>query len=140
MKYKICFLLAIGTLLLACAPAFQYVGKSYPATTQVDIFFSTKDVKKPFELMGTINGTISQSSDFNKLMEKLKKEAGKQGADAVIIEGIELIPNSTQDSTATEKGGNLVSQSLINSHYRVNYNNPSNRAYDELKGQLIKYK
>jgi hypothetical protein len=126
-------------LMLGCASSFQYTGKSYPATSQVDIFFSTKDVKKSFEVMGTINGTIGQSTDFNQTMEKVKKEARKQGADAIIIEGIELVQNSP-DSTATEKGGMLVNQTLVSSHSKINYGYPSNRQYDELKGQLIKYK
>lgn len=140
MKIKLIAFFSLVLLMLACATPFQYVGKSYPATSQVDIYFSNKDVKKAFEVMGTINGTVGESADFNQTMEKLKKEARKQGADAVIIEGIELIPNNAPDSTATEKGGNLVSQSLINSHYKVTNGSPSNRAYDELKGRLIKYK
>jgi hypothetical protein len=140
MKIKLVSFFSIGLLMLGCATPFQYVGKSYPATNQIDIYFSTKDVKKAFEVMGTINGPVSQSADFNQTMEKVKKEARKQGADAVIIEGIELIPNNPADTVATEKGGNLVSESLINSHYKMTYGGPANRAYDELKGQLIKYK
>jgi hypothetical protein len=140
MKIKLIAFFSIGLLMLGCATSFQYVGKSYPATSQVDIYFSTKDVKKAFEVMGTINGTVGENADFNQTLEKLKKEARKQGADAVVIEGMELIPANKPDSTATEKGGNLVSQSLINSHSKLTYGNPQNRAYDELKGQLIKYK
>jgi len=124
--------------MLGCATPFQYTGKSYPVTTQVDIYFSPNDVKKPFEVMGTIEGTLSQSSDFNQTMEKVKNEARKQGADAVIIAGIELIPTPT-DSTATEKGGELVNQSLVGSHTKINYGTPT-KSYDQLKGQFIKYK
>jgi hypothetical protein len=124
--------------MLGCATPLQYVGKSYPPTSQVDIFFNSHDVKKPFEVMGTIEGTFSQSSDFNQTMEKVKKEARKQGADGVIISGIELIPTAT-DSSATEKGGQLVNQSLVGSHTKINYGSPS-KSYDQLKGQLIKYK
>jgi hypothetical protein len=126
--------------MVGCASSFQYVGTSYPATSQVDIFFSAKDVKKAFEVMGTINGTIGQSADFNQTLEKVRKEARKQGADAVIIEGIELVTSNTADSTATEKGGILVNQTLVSSHSKINYGSPSNRPYDELKGQLIKYR
>ena len=138
MKYLIFYSLFFSILALGCATPFQYTGKSYPPTAQVDIYFRTTDVKKPFEVMGSIEGTLSQSSDFNETMEKVKKEARKQGADAVIIYGIELIP-STPDSTATEKGGQLVNQSLVGSHTKINYGNPS-RSYDQLKGEFIKYK
>jgi hypothetical protein len=137
---KIHAFLGASLLLLGCASSFQYVGKSYPSTSQVDIFFNTKDVKKAFEVMGTINGTIGQSADFNQTMEKVRKEARKQGADAVIIEGIELVTNDTADSTATEKGGTLVNQTLVSSHSKLNFGSPANRPYDELKGQLIKYR
>jgi hypothetical protein len=125
-------------LIFGCATPFQYTGKSYPSTTQVDIYFRSTDVKKPFEVMGTIEGTLSQSSDFNQTMEKVKTEARKQGADAVIISGIELMTPAA-DSTATEKGGQLVNQSLVSSHTKINYGTPT-KAYDQLKGQFIKYK
>jgi hypothetical protein len=130
----------LNLLLLGCATSIQYVGKSYPPTTQVDVFFSPKDIKKPFEMMGTMSGTIGHYTDFNQMMDKIKGEARKRGADAVIILGIQEQENNPVDSSATEHGGELVNQSLVASHSKIYYGTPSSKPGTEFKGEFIKYK
>ena len=80
--------IAAGCLLLlsSCAPArVAYIGRNYTPTTQVDLFFNTKDVKKPFEVMGKVNSEDYAFRDPQKIQEKIMTEARKRGADAVII-------------------------------------------------------
>jgi cell shape-determining protein MreC len=140
MNIKTCLILSIISFSIGCNSSLHYTGRSYPATEQIDIFTSPKEIKRPYEVMGTIDGKMSQFADFNQLMEKLKKEAKKQGADAVLILGLKEQNTKTQDSTSSEQGGSVNNQELIGSHSKLELVSPENVPYNELKGQFIKYK
>lgn len=82
-------LLAFG----ACAPKVIYVGKFYPATSKVDIYYSKDDVGRNYETMGHAVAEPSwpysgSSKALQKSVNKLQEDAVIKGADAIIVEGI----------------------------------------------------
>ncbi len=82
-------LAALAALLLTACAHIDYVGRTYPPTNKVDLYFHESDVDVPFEVMGTV---IARAPDFigaEKLQRKLMKKAGEKGADAVVITGLE---------------------------------------------------
>jgi len=87
MKWKnawILALLAVG----ACAH-IDYVGKSYPETSRVDLFFSEEEVTRPYELMGKVIATGGDEVSAEKMQDQIMDKAQKKGADAVVITGLD---------------------------------------------------
>ncbi len=108
MKIKIFaapFVIIYCICLTSCGPSIQYIGKSYPPTTNVDLFFNPADVKKPYETIGKVDGKAWPLTGFDKIQESIEKEAKKRGADAVIItRSGEQVVASTNSSTTTAAG------------------------------------
>ncbi len=78
------------TLLLAGACAHvDYVGKSYPETARVDLFFTEDEVGRPYELMGKVIATGGDGVSAEKMQDQIMDKAQKKGADAVVITGLE---------------------------------------------------
>ncbi|WP_153796199.1 hypothetical protein [Foetidibacter luteolus] len=99
------FLILVLTLLIAgCGPTVQYIGRNYTPTANVDIYFSTTDIKKSYEVMGKIDGQSMFFDDFQKIQDKITDEAKKRGADAVLIYDMEervIATSQNTNSTST---------------------------------------
>jgi hypothetical protein len=51
-KGKIIVFSLLAFVLSGCS--INYIGKYYPPTTKVDLYFSSKDIKQPYEVMGKV--------------------------------------------------------------------------------------
>ena len=76
-------LLAIG-----CAPV-SYIGNSYEPTNNVDIYFSADDIKMEYTVIGHALGADGWQKNQKRIKEALIKDAKENGADAVLITGME---------------------------------------------------
>jgi hypothetical protein len=92
---------AVGIFLLlfigACAH-IDYVGKSYPRTARVDLFFAEEEVTQPYELMGKVIATGGDEVSAEKMQDKIMEKAQEKGADAVVITGLERYQSGEQTS------------------------------------------
>ena len=66
----------------------EYVGKTYPPTSSIQVFYAMKDVPKPNEVMGKIHFETFGGKSNEEIINDLKVAAMKQGADAILIDGI----------------------------------------------------
>ena len=69
-----------------CA-TIDYVGNSYPSTGSVDIYYSDDQVEQNFEVLGH---AVGFREGHETIINKLISEAKIQGADAIIITGIDV--------------------------------------------------
>jgi hypothetical protein len=92
----------IVLFLIGCATV-DYVGDSYPATSNVDIYYSNEQVAQNFEIFGH---AVGYREDHNTIISKLIIDAKAKGADAIIITGIDV---DNADISSTKK----VEASLI---------------------------
>ena len=76
-------LLAIG-----CAPV-SYIGNSYEPTDNVDLYFSVDDIKMEYTVIGHALGADGWQKNHKRIKEALIKDAKENGADAVLITGME---------------------------------------------------
>ncbi len=68
------------------------VGKTYVPTDHVDIFFSTDEIKRPYETMGKIRAEIGDMlMTFGQMERNLVKEAMARGADGIVIEEMKTV-------------------------------------------------
>ena len=82
-------LLMAAVLCLAGCATVDYIGREYPPTTHVDIFFSLDDVEQEYEVMGHIVATGNELVSAEKIQEKMLETAREKGADAIVILGFE---------------------------------------------------
>jgi len=73
-------------ILLSACTTFDYVGRSYTPTVQVDLYLDPADIDRPYEVMGMANVRDRGFANFERLQERAMSEARKKGADAVLIE------------------------------------------------------
>lgn len=74
----------------AVAPDKNYIGKSYPSTTEVEVFLDWNDLPQPYETMGCIVidgiGALGSSADTPaRAQQQIERIARQKGADAVVI-------------------------------------------------------
>jgi len=104
-------ILAIALLLATGCTKIDYVGKSFPATTDVEVFFSMDDVHREYDVMGHLSATANDMVSAEKMQEDILKKAREKGADAVVILGLERYATSspatwsqTTETEATKSG------------------------------------
>jgi len=91
---------ALVFALSACAHV-DYVGRTYPPTSKVDLYFDERDVRPEYEVMGQVIARANDLVSAEKLQSKIMKKAGEKGADAVVINGMDRY--KTGESTSYEE-------------------------------------
>jgi hypothetical protein len=122
-------------LLTGCAPTAEYLGKTYPPTTNVDLYMNADEIKKGYEVMGemTVKGQLG-SKNAEDMQAKLMEEAKVKGADAVLIEALEEVVTGTTSSTTG---------SVKDDKKGTTYNEQTRTTESKdkiLKAKLLKYK
>ena len=86
----IVLILSMVLFLTACGSDIEvdYLGDSYPSTSDVDVYFSEDDITEGYLVMGraTVDG-----SDAEALQEKLIEKARENGADGIIFEAFDRV-------------------------------------------------
>jgi len=85
MRYY-CLVISFCLLLTACSLAPVYYGSKLKPTTSIDIFYSVKDVRRHYEVIGFF--TIHNYPE-STIKRSLTKYAKSVGADAILIVGFE---------------------------------------------------
>jgi hypothetical protein len=81
-------LFACFALMAGCTTT-DYLGKTYPPTQHVDVFFSSQDVKHPYEVMGEMRAEADDIVSYESMQQKLVQEAMQKGAAAILIEKLD---------------------------------------------------
>jgi hypothetical protein len=83
--------LALLVLLASGCVSVDYVGKSFPPTSHVDVYYSAADVKRPYTTMGEVRAQVEAipfTNSSQQLQEKLIAEARSRGADGIVLGGL----------------------------------------------------
>ena len=82
MKKYIFIIISACLLLSACGQPITYIGDSFKPTASVDVFYSPRDIKRDYKVIGHIK---SQYYAQNSAKRKLIKFAKNAGADAIVF-------------------------------------------------------
>lgn len=93
----LCCAMVTMALVAACATT-DYVGRRYAPTMGVDVYFSLAEVKRQYEVMGIAQTRGDQSMEAQSIQEQLEKDAMAAGADAIVIEGMEVVETGSTSS------------------------------------------
>ena len=98
----------------------DYLGKTYPPTQHVDVFFSPQDVKRTYEVMGEIRAEGDDIVSYEAMQQKLMQEAMQKGADAILIAkldttetGYTTVENKTADKEKKKKQQRTSSSTTV---------------------------
>ncbi len=132
---KILSFLTLIVLMMSCV-CTDYIGKTYPSTTHVDIFLSEADIKQEYEVMGEIT---AESDDMmftsaEKMQEKIVEKAKQKGADGIILSSLE---KKTTGEETTNTAETNYSKDRVKSKEK---SETSVKERKELRAKLIKYK
>ena len=89
-KYTVS-LLALLVLFIAACAKIDYIGQSYPPTTQVDLYFSEQDIREDYQVMGHVIAQAHEGISIENLQKKLEAKAREEGADGIVIHGFDRI-------------------------------------------------
>jgi hypothetical protein len=100
--YKSIMFLLVVLFFTACSH-FNYIGDSYAPTKDVAVYFSEKEIKAKYKIMGhaVVAGKMFVSID--DLKERLIQEARDNGADAVLIKDIDRDAEPEDEGFDAEK-------------------------------------
>ena len=88
MNKKLLTFYILLSFFYACSHV-NYVGKTYDQTDNIDVYFSESDASKDYEVIGHAISAGQIFISVEELREKLVEEAKLNGADAIIITGID---------------------------------------------------
>jgi hypothetical protein len=131
-------LILVAVLAAAGCTKIDYVGKEYPPTADVEIFFSLDDVKEDYEVMGHLTATADDFVSVEKMQEDIINKAREKGADAVVIFELDRFASggSTSWSETTEN-----KETLDGSRTTVSGSSSSStEEKKEIRAKLLKYK
>lgn len=132
-EFNLLVQLLVIPLLFSCAQS-NYVGKTYPPTTNVDLFLEEQSITRQYELMGHIIVDGSDIISAEKLQEKMVEEAKNKGADAVLILGLEEI---LTESATTTSGTSSKDEKGDKRYQERTYTSTSKQKI--LKADFLKY-
>ena len=129
--------LSLSLLLLTGCMTVDYVGTTYPSTTQVDLFFDEADIEADYTVMGElrVEGDNHLFMRSEKMQRKLMEQARRRGADGILFAPVAIrVTGETEETTGTatvdEKGREWSSSSTTATAQEVK----------ELRGLLLKYR
>ena len=125
-------------ILVAGCTKIDYVGREYPPTERVDLYFSMDEVEREHEIMGHVVASADDIVSAGKMQEKIMEEARKKGADAVVILGLERYragetTSYTENTTTKETKKGLKSSTTATTSTSV-------KEKKEIQGTFLKYK
>jgi len=118
----------------------DYVGKSYPPTSTVDLYMSAADVRRSYEVIGDARAQVEAlpfTSPAQQLQTKLLAEAQSRGANGVILSPltsrqVAATSQTTGQATSKKKGDKKNTQYTDTTTTNV-------EEVTELRGTLIRY-
>ena len=95
----VCCAMATLVWMAACATT-DYVGRRYAPTARVDVYFSLTEVKRQYEVMGIAQTRGDDSMDAQEIQKQLEQDAMAAGADAIVIEGMDVVETGSTSSSS----------------------------------------
>ena len=131
--------IAVLAIAIGGCVSVDYVGKSYPPTTQVDVYLSMTDVKRPYTTIGEVRADVAAiplADSAKDLQEKMIAEARKRGANGIVLGGLDrrrVVGPTSQTVWTEQKGKSKKSKKGYAS------TTTDSEEVVELRGTLIRY-
>lgn len=101
------FLIIVICSLFSCAPIIQYLGDSYPATTNIDVYYDENDVERDYTTIGRMTNRKAEGYRIERIQESMIETAKEKGGDAIIF--LDSSSHSTLPDDISGIPGNIIS-------------------------------
>lgn len=81
----------------ACGPSIYFLGDAREPTTEIDIYYDAKDVKKEYRTIGNLTHDKFIDYDINLLKELMIGKAKEKGGDGIIFMDVIVTRENTED-------------------------------------------
>ena len=105
MKPTFLFIFLISCAMVISCTTTDYVGKTYSKTVRVEIYFTTDEIKRPYEVMGQIKAEAPEAVRFENMVKKLVEDAMARGADAILIGELKTVEVGSVSSASGKTYG-----------------------------------
>ena len=141
-KYTVSLLALFVLLVAACGQPVRYIGRSYPPTFHVDLYFSEEDITKDYQVMGRAVAEATEGYlSVEGLQEKLESKAREKGADGIIIYGFDRIQKEAKTRTAEKTVDAVTVYGLeISPEKKITTTTATTAEANQIKAIFIKYK
>jgi hypothetical protein len=79
--------LLLTFMFISCATSIPYVGDTYPPTSSVDVYYSVKDIRRDYRIMGRMTRELIRGDqEKNEMIEQAKRK----GAEGIIFYDLEM--------------------------------------------------
>ena len=85
-------------ILSSCESDIAYLGESYAPTANVECFYSSTDIKRPYKIMGKAIASPGVFADNNRFLGDIMNSARMNGADAILVESFNKIKTGQTSS------------------------------------------
>jgi hypothetical protein len=132
--------LVVAVLVASGCVSVDYVGKTYPPTSSVDLYMSAADVRRPYTVIGNARAQVEAlpfTNPAEQLQTKLLAEAQSRGAEGVI-----LGPLGTRQVSSTSTTTGQATTKKQGGKKNTIYTDTTTTSVDEiteLRGTLIRY-
>ncbi len=132
---QIYLFLVLSFIVCSCV-SVDYIGKSYPSTSHVEVYMDENDITAPYEVMGELIAETDDNFFINaeKMQNKLMEEARQKGADAIILGSLQKRVSGEGTTTSSEtkiKDDKIKTTEQSETHVNEK---------KELRARLIKFK
>jgi len=79
------FFFSISFLISSCSPTINFLGDSFPPTTDIDVFYDEIDVKLEYKTIGQMNHNSTSMIDVDEIKRSMIAKAKEKGGDGIIF-------------------------------------------------------
>ncbi|MCA9311763.1 MAG: hypothetical protein KDA21_11195 [Phycisphaerales bacterium] len=88
----------------------DYMGESYAPTEHVRVFYDAASVPDGFSVIGEDRAEASEFMSSNDIVADMVKKAREVGADAILIDGVQIVDVGSTTSTSGESSSHKHTQ------------------------------
>ncbi|GHA53681.1 hypothetical protein GCM10007389_01110 [Pontibacter akesuensis] len=100
-------MLSLMFLFTSCGPTIHYLGESYPPSTDIEVFYDVKDVKRDYKVIGKMTNDELSSDIPEQVRAQMVERAKQAGGDAIIFTDLGV------DRTEVNSGSLVVKANVI---------------------------
>ena len=82
---------AMLLLLLPACVSTDYLGREYPPTNRVLVYYDLEDLTRPNRVIGHLQAEAMTGTDYSRIETELVEQAMAKGADALVVEGADMV-------------------------------------------------
>jgi hypothetical protein len=100
---KFCISMLMSVILASCGPTIHYLGDSHSPTSQIDLYYDAREVKKEYKIIGRMTNDKFVDYHPDAVKKEMIKKARQVGSDGIIFSDLSVEHSRSQGDKLTIK-------------------------------------